>query len=556
VSVSSPPTRLSVYADGDVIFKANLVLFVLTIAAVASRAQAAEQAADVGKTAPPGTSGAAPAAVDPQFRIDEYRVLGNSVLAATAIETAVYPFLGPAKTIHDVEAARKALEDAYHDAGFGTVFVDIPEQEVEGGVVRLRVTEGKLRAARVGGTRYFSNRQIRNSLPSATENSVPNLPSLQNELTKLNMQTPDRAVVPVLKAGPTPGTVDLALKVDDHLPLHGSVELNNQNTPDTESLRTLASLSYDDMFGRLDSLSLQYQFAPQERREFGVFVGSYTLHLNDEGTRWSFLYIDSSSNIATIGALAVLGKGKIIGTRLSQPITLTPESSQSFTAGVDYKDFAQNIVLDPNSTLKTPIKYLNFSAGYAGAWREDIFQCGFDSTLNFGIRGVVNRDQQFADKRFGASANYAYLRSNASFGVRLPASFTAIVRLSGQFAPAPVISNEQYTIGGVDTVRGYREAEALGDTGIKSTLQLGTPQLKLKALNLDSFVFYDFGRVNTILPLSGQPSDEELRSAGAGMNLNFLNHLMGAFTWAYPLAATAQTRVHDARLLFYLRGSW
>jgi hemolysin activation/secretion protein len=539
-----------------VTFKANLALFVLTVAAAASRAQTPEQAAHGANAASTATSGAAPAPTDPQFNIDEYRVLGNSVLATTAIEAAVYPFLGPARNIHDVEAARKALEDAYHNAGFGTVFVDIPEQEVEGGVVRLRVTEGKLRAARVGGTRYFSNRQIRNSLPSATEDSVPNLPSLQNELTKLNTQTPDRAVVPVLKAGPTPGTVDLTLKVDDHLPLHGSLELNNQNTPDTKSLRTLASMSYDDMFGRLDSLSLQYQFAPQQRQEFGVFVGSYTFHLNDEGTRWSFLYIDSSSNIATIGALAVLGKGKIFGTRLTQPITLSPESSQSFTAGVDYKDFAQDIVLDPNSTLKTPITYINFSLAYSGAWREDIFQWGFDSALNFGIRGVLNRDQEFADKRFDASANYVYLRSNASFGVRLPAGFTAIVRLSGQFAPVPVISNEQYTIGGVDTVRGYREAEALGDMGFKSTLQLGAPPLKVKTFSLDSFVFYDFGRVNTIEPLSGEPSDQELRSLGAGMNLSFLNHLNGAFTWAYPLADTPQTRARDARLLFYLRGSW
>jgi hemolysin activation/secretion protein len=497
-------------------------------------------------------------APNPQFRIDEYRVLGNTVLPAPAIEKAVYPFLGPDRTIQDVEAARHALEDAYHNAGFGTVFVDIPEQEVEGGIVRLRVTEGKLRTTRVSGARYFSGRQIRSALPSATEDTVPNLPSLQNELTQLNTQTADRAVVPVLKAGPTPGTVDLSLKVDDHLPLHGSLELNNQDTPDTKSLRTLASISYDDMFGRLDSLALQYQFAPQDRSEYGVVVASYTAHVNDEGARWSFLFVDSSSNIATVGALGVLGKGQIYGSRFSLPISLSQESSQSFTFGVDYKDFGQDILLDADSTLKTPIHYANFSTGYAGAWREGIFQWGFDSTLNFGIRGLVNQDEEFADKRFGATANYMYLRSNATFGARLPADFTAILRLSGQFAPAPLISNEQFTIGGIESVRGYLEAEALGDMGIKSTLQFGTPQFKLfsNALKLDSFVFYDFARVNTIQPLPGETSETELRSTGVGMNIATIDHLTGSVVWAYPLADGVQTRAHTDRILFFIRGNW
>ncbi len=441
--------------------------------------------------------------------INEYRVLGNSVLPVRAVEAAVYPFVGLDKTVKDVEQARKALEDAYHNAGFGTVYVDIPEQEIADGIVRLRVTQARLRSSRVSGARYFSNQMIRSALPDAAPDVIPNLPSLQNELTKLNAQTPDRAVVPVLKAGPTPGTVDLSLKVDDHLPLHGSLEINNQETPDTKPLRVLASLRYDDMFGRLDSLAVEYQFAPQDTQQYGVLVANYTAHLNDEGTRLSFMYIDSSSNIAAIGGLALLGKGKIYGTRLTQQLTLSEESSQSFTAGIDFKDFAQNIFVDPQTQLQTPISYVNFSLGYSGAWREQIFQWGFDSTVNFGIRGLVNDDTQFADKRFEASGNYIYLRSNATVGARLPANFTAILKLSGQVAPTPIISNEQFTIGGADSVRGYLESEELGDTGLKATLQLGTPMLRLGrgAFTSDGFVFYDFGRISTIESLPGEPTN-------------------------------------------------
>src|SRR6185369_3880098 len=116
----------------------------------------------------------------------EYRVLGNTLMPGTSIERAVYPHLGPGKTFADVEAARQSLETIYRDAGYGTVFVDVPEQQVEGGIVRLRVTEGKLDRVRVTGARYYSNGRIREALPALTPGQVPKLPNAQAQLASLN----------------------------------------------------------------------------------------------------------------------------------------------------------------------------------------------------------------------------------------------------------------------------------------------------------------------------------------------------------------------------------
>src|SRR5579883_1134219 len=78
------------------------------------------------------------------FNVYEFLVLGSHVLGQMKVEATVYPFLGPDKTIQDVEKARAALIDAYRKAGYGTVLVDIPEQSVDQGVVRLKVTEGNI----------------------------------------------------------------------------------------------------------------------------------------------------------------------------------------------------------------------------------------------------------------------------------------------------------------------------------------------------------------------------------------------------------------------------
>lgn len=71
------------------------------------------------------------------------------------LERTVYHFLGPNKSIDNVEAARAAVEDLYRTNGYQTVAVDIPEQDVKNGVVYLQVVEGKVSRLRVKDSRYF-----------------------------------------------------------------------------------------------------------------------------------------------------------------------------------------------------------------------------------------------------------------------------------------------------------------------------------------------------------------------------------------------------------------
>lgn len=553
-------------AAGLLVGKVNGVLAAEPRAAAPTPAPAQSSATPVAPNPP-----AEAASQSPPFDLQELRVLGNSVLEARAIEQAVYPFLGSSRTLKDIEAARAALEKLYHDRGYGTVFVDIPEQTVDAGIVRLKVTEGKLAGVHVTGARYFSGRQIRAAMPAAAPGVVPQLPSLQAEITRVNTVTPDRIVTPVLKAGTSPGTVDLTLRVDDHLPLHGSLEFNNDYTQDTSPLRAIAALSYDNLFGRFDSLSLQWQTAPHQRRQVNVLVGSYVARVSD--WRWAFYYLHSSSEVPTLtsgsagGALSsvlILGKGSVIGSRLIAPLPGTSMVTQNLSLGIEYKDFLQNVnstSLDPNqpsSELTTPVRYANLSAGYAGFWRGTGRQASLDSSINFAVRGLGNTPPQFENKRFRAQSNYFYWRSAASLGATLPRNFTVLFKLAGQYAAEPLVSNEQFAIAGSDGVRGYLEAEELADTGIKTTLQLGSPVLNWLAGNLhsDGFVFYDFGRTGLLNPLSYEKANASLRSAGVGLNLAIFDHFSGALTWAYPLANGSVTRAHDSRVLFSVRSTW
>ena len=142
------------------------------------------------------------------FDILEFQVQGNTKLSKAQIETAVYSHMGEKKTIDDVEKARDALEKTYHQTGYLTVLVDIPEQEVESKVVKLNVTEGKISKLRIKDSHYFSLGRIKELAPSVKEGEVPYFPAVQQDVARLN-RTGDRLVTPVLKAGKAFGTVDV-----------------------------------------------------------------------------------------------------------------------------------------------------------------------------------------------------------------------------------------------------------------------------------------------------------------------------------------------------------
>lgn len=525
--------------------KAAAMMLVMALL-VGGRSRAAE---------PPQVESAAATA----FAVLEYRVLGNTVLQPTDIEAAVYPHLGPGRTFSDVEAARVALEDVYHARGFGTVFVDIPEQSVQDdGVVRLRVTEGRLRRTQVQGAKYSSGRELRALIPQAAPGTVPELPRLQSEIYAVNAASPDRSIVPALKAGPLPGTVDLTLNVQDTLPFHGTVEVNNQYTAGTSELRALTVLGYDNLFGRLDSLALQFQVAPQEPSEVSVIAASYLARLDDNNSRLSLSYVHSSSDLATLGALNVIGKGSIYGLRYIRPLVVTAEQQSQASIGIDYKDFAQDVRLSDDVTFSTPIAYTSLSAAYNLTLRHPGRVWNAAASITMGLSGLGSRSREFADKCFGCRPNFLVLRADGALRQDLPARFFGVLQLAGQYTVDPVISNEQMSAGGVRSVRGYLEAESLGDIGWRSSLELHAPNYLPARTRVSAmpYTFYSLGRTSYQRPLPGQAHSQQLSSWGLGLDLRMSDFANASLNWAYPLVDGPQTPRGDSRWEFAVRTSW
>lgn len=503
-------------------------------------------------------------AKQPTFAILEYRVEGNTVLSASAVEHAVYPHLGEHRTIADVELARKSLEQAYQKAGYSTVFVDIPEQGVVNGVVRLRVTEGRVDRLRVTGSRYYSLGRIRSQVPALAPGTVPYLPEVQQQMSSANSASADRRITPVFRAGRTPGTVDVDLKVTDQPPWHASLEVNNRYSANTTHTRASGELRYDNLWQREHSLSLQYQTAPENTDEVRVASATY-LFRSEQSNQLTALYaVRSRSNVAAIGDISVIGSGDILGARRIVPLTPRRQYFHSLTLGMDYKSFDESLLQGADSSTETPIRYVPLSLAYNASLPGESAGNQFNAALNFSLRQLSGRRvdcfgqevDQFECKRFRARPNYLYLKADYKHTRKFLNGMSLTARLSGQFADQPLISNEQFSAGGADSVRGYLESERLGDNALQAGLEWRSPSFageKTPGLQeLQFLIFAEAAQLRIQEPLPDQQSRFTLASGGTGLRFTAFRNLTGELDWARALRDGASTRSGDDRLHFSL----
>lgn len=500
----------------------------------------------------------------PRFAILEFEIDGNTVLPVAAVERAVLPFLGEDRQLADVESARSALEQVYQQAGFLTVFVDVPEQRIEGGLVRLQVTEGRVERLRVTGSRYYDQGVIRERVDQLTVGNVPDFNAVQRQVASLARD--ERQIQPLLRPGLTPGTVEVELKVADKLPASATLELNNRHSAGTEPLRMSLNLRHDNLWQRDHSISLTLVTAPQAVRQSKVAVLNYSAPLGATDTTQdtALAYAVWSDSVSEpLGAVTVYGKGITFGARWLHSVTLRnerPDELHSFSLGADFKDVRERL-LASSTELSTPLRYLPMQAAYTGNWQQDKGQTTLNTSLVFALKQIFSRQidcpgnlgpvDQFACKRSEADGSFAYWRGDLRSSRTFAGLGSMNLRLGWQLALQPLVSGEQYALGGAETVRGYLEAEAAGDNALLGSLEWRSPNFapaKSFWRELSLLAFVDVARAQTLLPQPEQAERTPLLGTGMGLRLRAAPNLNAELDIGWPLKPTPASPKSNPRL--------
>jgi len=496
------------------------------------------------QTAPaPAAPAPAPASSDsPKFEIREIKVEGNTLLKQSVLDRAFAPFLGAGRDFGDVQKALEALEQAYTKAGYGAIQVSLPEQELNQGVITLKVTESKIAKIIFEGNRLFDEANIRNSLPSLKEGAVPNVKKLGIDLRLAN-ESPAKQTAVILRNTETDGEVDAVVRVAEQAPTKYSLSLDNTGTTQTGDYRLGLGLQSSNLLNRDQVLTAQVLGSPTELSK--VFIAGFGYHIPLYRTGDSIDLSGGYSNVSSgvvQGLFNVAGKGSIGGLRYNFQLPRVGEVEQKLSLGYDYRAFRNNITpIGGGDELVPDITVHPVSLAYSGLLRaasaETTFYASYFQNLPGGNNGGSGA---FEASRAGARPGYTLFRYGFNVNKAFPSDWQARVALNGQQTRDALVSGEQFGLGGVDNIRGFQEREVSNDRGYRTNLEFYTPDFGPKIgsnWRVRSVVFYDQGRVirNHLLP--GEIESISLGSVGLGLRMARGNNLTVRLDYATVIDA-------------------
>ena len=169
------------------------------------------------------------------------------------------------------------------------------------------------------------------------------------------------------------------------------------------------------------------------------------------------------------------------------------------------------------------------------------------STNGFPITTTTITHGGFSQAGYSTNAqnNYVTIQAGMTRDQNIYKEWSVRLHADGQWADTPLISNEQYGMGGPAGVRGYQSGAVYGDTGWRLTIEPRTPQVSLGMAGnygdevpvwVRGSVFMDYGQLYRLDSTPGSNSQSaSFWGVGWGLTANIGSHFDARVTMAWPL---------------------
>jgi hemolysin activation/secretion protein len=467
-----------------------------------------------------------------EINVLRYEVIGSTVFSDRELANIVKPFIGRV-TFDGLQSAKKAIEQLYIDRDYLTSGAYIPTGQrlsIDGAVVKIQIVEGRLEQIKIVGTQRLNPEYIRSRLALATQ------PPLNNErliegLRLLQQDPLIENITAELSGGIQPGTNLLEIKVRERNSFSSEIAINNNRPSTIGTIQRRAQISQTNLTGAGDNLILAYNNTDGST---GIDT-SYTIPLNAYQTTLSFNAGGTNSQIIEqpYKSLDINTKSRYYEINLRHPLIRRAErdATQEFAisltgAKIDstsaFGDIPFPLSRGADDNGRTSVSALRFAQEYIQRDNQSVLT--LRNQFNLGIDALnptINNNAP--DSRFFTwQIQGRYLKQLAN-------NTDLIVQGKVQLADRSLVSLEQFSIGGQNTVRGYRQDALIADNGAFASVEW---QLPLNTAANNSFQLAPFIDIGTVWNNNSNPNT--LLSTGVGLQWR-TDRLNARIDWGIPL---------------------
>lgn len=492
----------------------------------------------------PETTPQPPVEVPDTIVVEQFEVVGSTVFSAEELEKITAPFEGRSLSLSQLYLVRSKITKLYTERGYATSFAFIPPQTLQAGTVTIQVVEGGLDEIQISGNGRLEEEYIRRRIEAATQTPL-NINELLEALQLLQLDPLIDNIAAELSAGSRSDCTSLAIQIQRSNAFEARLLADNGRSPAVGSFRRQIQLTHSNLLGLGDGLGIAYS----NTEGSDTFDATYIVPLTANNGTLQLAYGTSDGEIIeepfTVLDIQVDSEFFELGFR--QPIIRTPNrelalslslSRQESQSVLPVEDITGEEVLIPLSPGadeegRTEISAVRFSQEWIARGERQVL--AVRSQFSLGVAPfdeTVNRDEP--DSRFFA------WRLQGQWLRQLAPDTLLLLRSDLQLSDRALVPLEQFTLGGIDNVRGYRQNLLLTDNGIFASAEVRLPLARLgRDENILQVVpFVDFGtgwnssedNANRL-----EPDPDTLVALGVGLRLGLGDRFNARLDWGIPL---------------------
>ena len=415
-----------------------------------------------------------PAAAEERFSVEEISLLGMTVDPEELMATVNGELISIAElvallerveiTLEDLLQLRTAITAAYVDAGYITSGAFIPEQDfTEGGTVVVQVVEGGLETIEVEGLTRLRARYVRDRIP---QRRPINRSQIETALQLLQQDASIEMVNAQLLAGSSPGQSILLLSLQEADAFEGGVSANNYRSPVVGSNQIAANFSYGNLLGIGDYARASYSLT----EGLGSYSLQYALPVNAQNGTLTLGVTAGRNEIveSEFRDLDIEGRSRNYSVGFRQPLVRSPEHEFALGLAFDLRR-SESTAFGDQLLSRSNVSALRFSQDWVRRSPSRVLAARSQFSLGLDLFDATVREGAVADGQFVS------WQGQFQWVEQLPRRRLLITRVSSQLTPDALLALEQFGLGGVDTVRGYRNTQVLTDNGLAGSVEMRLP---------------------------------------------------------------------------------
>ena len=476
------------------------------------------------------------------FELKKIVTDASAVLTDAELDAIIKPYEGKQVQLNDIYAIVDKINALYNEKGYVTCRAFLPPQTITDGTVKLLLVEGRTGTATVSGNKYTKAKYITNRLHLA-KGEIANIKQLNKDLLLFNATNSTQLRI-MMKAGSEPGTTDYEIAAYEPKRDTWTIFEDNAGSDTSGQYRTGLFFNTKSLSGNCDALSLGTVIS-EGTKAANVM---YSRSLGRSGTKMNLVYstnavevvkgeyedmIKGHANSYAIGFTQPIVVNETTRTELSLDYNRQNSKTDFMPAGTRF-----NIVDDSVQDFSLGFAITNYGASHVFYQKHSY------------VRGY---SESAPDMSAQNSQNFGFYKFNAMYQKLYKAGQMWSLRADAQWSGSEgMVSSRQFYMGGMYSVRGYKENYLGGDGGFTFSAEYAVPVINK---NTSAFTFFDYGHVYG----NGQSDDQHnvLSSVGLGIRSTINQYCSASLILGIPLQREfSAEKVSKTRLHFIVSGQF